>query len=193
MSSHAGDVLLSERGTHLQPACENFKVVAVWMPSQSSCYTSNSDFWWFFFLGQKPCSQLQSTKEMEEVNFGTDWSGHCKMCLWKHPRQYIHSYLMLLLEVYGLHMKNFCKYLPKAFMVKLLENTRKIQNWTILMRSCRVFHFKKAIPLRITHCLILGCINTQLIKIICQATLHKLPKEIFIPQQEKWQKYLKMR
>lgn len=29
VSSHTGNVPLSERATHLQPACENFKVVVV--------------------------------------------------------------------------------------------------------------------------------------------------------------------
>lgn len=79
-----------------------------------------------------------------------------------------------------MNMKNFCKYLLKAFMVKLLENTRKIQNWIILMRPCVVSRFKKATQNN-PHCLSLGCINSQLMKIICQVALHKLPKEIFIP------------
>lgn len=148
--------------------------------SQSSCYISNADLWCLFSLGQKPCSQLYPTKETEE-NFRADWSGHYKMHLWKHPCQYVHSYLMLLLEVYALHMKNFCKYLPKAFMVKISANTWKIQNWTILMRPCSL-SLQKGRPIQNNpHCFSLGCINTQLIKIICQTALQTTQWNVSAP------------
>lgn len=104
------------------------------MRSQSSCYAGNADFWCLFSLGQKPHSQLYAAGE--RVSLGLIDPGTIKY-ICGNTLDSMNSYLMLSLEVYGLHMKN-CKSLPKAFLVEFLENTQKIKNQTILMRSCTV-------------------------------------------------------